>query len=178
MKILRSFCITLVLGGALSLAFAPGAVAQSSDQAAINLHSTLKFGPLPNIPACITGAGERGDPATGPSTLLLHFAASCRVPWHWHTANETLFIVSGTVRAGMKGAAKPMFLHAGDYAWLPAHNIHEARCVGATPCTLFLESDAAFDIHYVDASGKEIPMSEALKPSVIRVVKRPTKPAA
>jgi hypothetical protein len=30
---------------------------------------------------------------------------------------------------------------------------------------LFLHSSAAFDIHYVDRDGKEIPLSEAAKPA-------------
>ena len=30
-------------------------------------------------------------------------------------------------------------------------------------CTFFIASDAAFDIHYVDAAGKEISTEDALK---------------
>ena len=36
-------------------------------------------------------------------------------------------------------------------------------CTGAAPCTVFLTSDAAFDIHWVDADGKEISLADALK---------------
>lgn len=74
-------------------------------------------------------------------------------------------MVSGSLRVEMKGGDKAMYMHAGDYAMMPSHHIHEARCVGAVPCMMFLHSSAAFDIHYVDASEKEIPMSEAVKPA-------------
>lgn len=149
--------------------------AQNANEPVINMHSTLKFGPLPNLPACLTGASERGNPMTEESVLLLHFRPGCHVPWHWHTAEETLLIVSGTLRAEMKGGAKPMFLHGGDYAFMPSHNIHQAMCVGTVPCSLFLHSSAAFDIHYVDSSGKEIPLSEATKPAAKPAAKAKAK---
>ena len=41
----------------------------------------------------------------------------------------------------------------------------------AVPCLVFLTSDAAFDIHWVDAAGEEIPLETALKR-----VKPTTKP--
>lgn len=147
--------------------------AQNANEPAVHMQSALKFGALPNLPACLTGASERGNPMAEESVLLLHFRAGCRVPWHWHTAEETLLVVSGTLRAEMKGGAKPMLLHGGDYASMPSKNIHRAECVGAVPCSLFLHTSAAFDIHYVDSSGKEIPLSEAAKPAAKAKAKTP-----
>ena len=45
---------------------------------------------------------------------------------------------------------------------LPGKGVHQFTCVLA--CTFFLTSDGAFDIHYVDSEGKEIPPDQALKP--------------
>jgi hypothetical protein len=45
---------------------------------------------------------------------------------------------------------------------MPSHHIHQFRC-SSGPCDLYISSDAAFDIHYVDAQGKEISPDEALK---------------
>ena len=59
-----------------------------------------------------------GDPTKGASVILLKFAPGCSVPWHWHTANETLVMVSGTGSAQMKDGP-PMAMKAGDYP-LPA----------------------------------------------------------
>jgi hypothetical protein len=44
---------------------------------------------------------------------------------------------------------------------MPSHHAHEFR--STTACTLYVYSDAAFDMHYVDADGKEISPEEALK---------------
>jgi hypothetical protein len=38
--------------------------------------------------------------------------------------------------------------------------VHQFTCISA--CTAFLASNAAFDIHYVDANGTEIPTEQAL----------------
>ncbi|MHB8540880.1 MAG: cupin domain-containing protein [Candidatus Acidiferrales bacterium] len=166
MTIPRGLCALVLFLGAVALVGSATVQAQNAKGPMIHMHSALKFGPLPNLPACVTGASEQGNPMSEASTLLLHFRAGCSVPWHWHTPEETLMIVSGTIRAGMKGESKPMFLHQGDYAALPSHNVHQARCVGTVPCTVFLQSSGAFDIHYVDSAGKEIPLSEAVKPAV------------
>ena len=48
----------------------------------------------------------------------------------------------------------------GAYAYLPAHHAHQATCTRT--CVLFSGADAAFDIHYVDDRGQEIPLEKAL----------------
>ena len=52
-------------------------------------------------------------------------------------------------------------MHSGDYVNLPGKYVHQFTCVAA--CTFFIVPSAAFDIHYVDKSGKEISPDEALK---------------
>jgi quercetin dioxygenase-like cupin family protein len=121
---------------------------------------TLKFAPVPNIPVCATAAPLRGDPTKGPSVLLVKLAPGCRVPWHWHTANEELMFVSGSGTLEMKDS-KPNRLRAGSYAYLTGRQVHQLTCTNS--CMFFNASDAILDIHYVDAAGKEIPSDEALK---------------
>ena len=87
----------------------------------------------------MTGKVERGDPATGPSVLLVRANAGCAVPWHWHTPNEHVMMVSGTLQLQMKGDAAPTVLRPGDYALAPGHHVHQARSTGA--CSFFLHSD-------------------------------------
>lgn len=120
----------------------------------------LKFAPVPGIPSCATAAPVRGDPSKGPSVLLIKLASGCRVPWHWHTANEQLMIVSGTGTLEMKDGKK-LKLRAGTYALLPNHQVHQATC--SSNCVFFNSSDGVFDVHYVDQAGKEITPEEALK---------------
>jgi quercetin dioxygenase-like cupin family protein len=129
-----------------------------------------KFGAIPNAPACFTVAVERGDPGAGPSVILANFAPGCVAPFHWHTPSETVMIVSGSLEVQMKDD-KAFVAHHGDFAYMPGHHVHRATCLGSTPCKVFLSSDAAFDIHWVDAAGQEIPLETALKNA-----KRSTKP--
>ena len=121
-----------------------------------------KFVNMPGLPACLTVAVLRGDPSKESAALMLKFAPGCVVPWHWHTAGEQLVLVSGAGTAEMKDG-KPAGMHPGDYAYLPAKSVHQFKA--ATAVMLLDIPDAAFDIHYVDKSGTEIPLEQALKPA-------------
>jgi hypothetical protein len=47
---------------------------------------------------CLKDALANGDPATGPSTLLLKAAPGCRVRPHSHTAEEQPIVIRGASR--------------------------------------------------------------------------------
>jgi hypothetical protein len=76
-------------------------------------------------------------------------------------------IVAGRAKVEMKEAdmkgASPATLGPGDYINLPGKHVHQFTCQSA--CKFFIVCDQAFDIHYVDAAGKEIAQDEALKPA-------------
>jgi quercetin dioxygenase-like cupin family protein len=134
----------------------------AEDTAMVTLNpQTMKFISIPDMPACATAAILRGNPRSGPAWVLLKLASGCRVPWHWHTANETLVVISGRGSVEMKDGP-PLQFAPGAYASLPSHHLHRASC--SRTCLLFNGADAAFDIHYVDAKGEEISSEEALKP--------------
>ncbi|HEX2712542.1 MAG TPA: cupin domain-containing protein [Candidatus Acidoferrales bacterium] len=115
----------------------------------------------PGAPDCLYTSPAHGDPSTGASTFLGKFDSGCTVPWHWHTANEDIFVQSGLFQVTAKGE-KPIVIKSGDYAFMPARHIHQAKCAGSKPCAFYVSLDGAFDIHYVDASGQEIPSDKAL----------------
>lgn len=71
-------------------------------------------------------------------------------------------VVSGSLEAQMKGE-KALVAHHGDFLDMPPRHVHRATCQGSGPCLVFISSSAAFDIHWVDADGKEIPIEAALK---------------
>ena len=121
---------------------------------------TMKFTPIPDMPGCASAAIVRGNPRFGPAWVLLKLASGCRVPWHWHTANETLVVISGRGSVEMKDGP-PLPFVPGAYASLPSHHQHRASC--SRTCLLFNGADAAFDIHYVDANGEEISLEKALQ---------------
>jgi quercetin dioxygenase-like cupin family protein len=134
-----------------------------ADQRMMSLNpKSVQYIAIPNMPACATAAILRGNPRFGPASVLLRLASGCRVPWHWHTANETMVVISGQGEITMEDGP-PMVFAPGAYALLPARHLHMATC--RRTCLFFNEADASFDIHYVDAKGKEIPLEQAMTPA-------------
>ena len=154
--------LLIMLGAAVAVGeSAPTHATDTAEMVTLNPQQ-LKFTPIPDMPGCASAAILRGNPRSGPAWVLLKLASGCRVPWHWHTANETLLVISGRGTVDMKDGT-PLQFAPGAYASLPSHHMHRASCSHA--CLLFNGADAAFDIHYVDANGEEIPSDKALKPS-------------
>ena len=151
MKRILVLCFALALTSVVAAAQNPAVVAPA-DQ---------KFVVFPGVPDCTKGAVLHGDPGSDQgAVLMLKATAGCKIPWHWHTSTEQLGMVSGSAKLEMKdGGAKT--LTPGSYAFMPSKHQHQFTC--STACTLFLATAAKFDIHYVDASGNEIPPEQALK---------------
>jgi quercetin dioxygenase-like cupin family protein len=153
--------LLIMLGAAAAVGVSAPIHATDTDQMVTLNPQTLKFAPIPDLPGCASAAVLRGDPRTGPAWVLLKLASGCRVPWHWHTANETLLVISGRGTLAIKDGPPLQFV-PGAYTSLPSHHTHQASCSRA--CLLFNTADAAFDIHYVGANGEEISADQALKP--------------
>jgi quercetin dioxygenase-like cupin family protein len=119
-----------------------------------------KFAPMAGMPTCVTLAVESGDPTKGPSVIIFKGTAGCMIPWHWHTPTENVMIVSGSAKVEMKDSKATSILGPGGYAMMPSKHVHQFTCTSA--CTAFVVSDAAFDIHYVDDKGTEVPPDTAL----------------
>lgn len=168
MNLFRKITIAAGLVGCMGLC----GLSQNGAKAGVTTMAATKFAPLPGLPACMTLSAQRGDPTKGPAVILAKFAAGCSVPWHWHSAGENLMIVSGRGKLEMKDAAAAP-LAAGDYVYLPGNHQHQFTCVSA--CTMFDSTDGAFDIHYVDKDGKEIPPEQALAANKKPAVKLATK---
>jgi len=135
--------------------------AQSNNpQPKVENASDMKFVAFPNVPTCFTGAVEHGDPSSGPSTFLVKGAKGCEVPMHFHTPTEQVVMVSGMGRMEMKGD-QPRIMKAGAFAIAPPRHAHQFTCISA--CQFYVISDGAFDIHYVDNTGNEIPFEQAVK---------------
>jgi len=152
--------LLLILGLAAAAREARAADEKDAGEMVAETPRNLKFIQIPDMPACATGAILRGDPRSGPAWVLLKLTSGCRVPWHWHTANEDLVIVSGKGTLEMKDHPPLQFV-PGAYASLPNHHVHQATC--AQSCMFFSIADAAYDIHYVDAKGDKISLEKALQ---------------
>jgi mannose-6-phosphate isomerase-like protein (cupin superfamily) len=156
-------CLLLMMLGVLAAVGESVPTRADETEQMITLNpETLKFTPIPDMPGCASAAIVRGNPRSGPAWVFLKLATGCRVPWHWHTANETLLVISGRGNVAMKDGP-PLKFAPGAYASVPSHHMHQASCSRAR--LLFNTADAAFDIHYVDASGEKISADEALRPS-------------
>jgi len=168
MRVRSGLIVMLML---LILALAAPLPAQDMQQMPYAAAATSKFMSLPVLPACATFAAQRGDPNKGAAVLLLKITGGCVIPWHWHTASESLMMVSGKAKVEMKPSGAHT-LTAGDFLYLAGKEVHQFTCVSS--CLLFDVIDGAFDIHYVKADGTEIPADQALKP--MAKPKAPMKP--
>lgn len=135
-------------------------LAQSHDHPVGRNLPDVKFVALPGLPDCALNAVQSGDPAKGPSIILAKIASGCTVPWHWHTPDEHLMMVSGSARLESRDG-KPFVLKAGGFATMPGKHVHQFRCL--KECVMYVQSDAPFDIRYVDDKGTEISPEAALK---------------
>src|SRR5262249_22299233 len=104
----RIVVLLIVLGTAVALAPAPAHGKDAGQVIAVN-PQTLKFTKIPDMPGCASAAMLRGDPRSGPAWVLLKLASGCRVPWHWHTANEELLVISGSGSLAMKDGRPVQF---------------------------------------------------------------------
>jgi len=134
----------------------------TEDKPIVATAASAKFTAIPTAPDCFTIAVEKGDPGKGASVILARFAPGCVAPFHWHTPTETVMVVSGSLEVQMKDD-KAFVAHHGDFVDLPPRHIHRATCQGTAPCLVFISSNAAFDIHWVDSAGQEITLEAALK---------------
>jgi quercetin dioxygenase-like cupin family protein len=135
---------TLATG--LALCIGGAALAEDAATGAIKPLPSVKFS-QDNDVACLVSALETGDPATGRSTFLLKAAPGCVVPWHFHTAEEQLIVIGGSVLAEMTGH-QPARLGPGGFAVMGGHMPHRFTCRGRSACLMIVAFDRAYDIHW------------------------------
>lgn len=145
---------------ASSVVLAPLAVAQAPASMSYKAAATTQYTNHPALPTCAKMAVQDGDPAAGAAIIAVKATGHCAIPWHWHTGNERLLIISGAGKADMKDMPATS-LHKGDFLLLPAKGVHQFT--SESDVEFFIVTDAPFDIHYVDKTGAEIPPEQALK---------------
>lgn len=110
---------------------------------------TLQWGPCPPVfPGACQIAVLHGDPAGPNADVFLKVAGGYEIPPHRHTSAERMILVSGQLRVHYRGS-EPVTLQQGHYAYGPAGLPHEATCVSATPCILFIAFEAPVDAEAV-----------------------------
>ncbi|GAC1671949.1 MAG: hypothetical protein NVS9B4_27160 [Candidatus Acidiferrum sp.] len=93
----------------------------------------------------------RVDPKTHATQLLIRTPKMMHVPMHWHTANETHTVISGTTVFEHDGKREE--LGAGSFNYMPAKMHHQAWT--SQGAILFITCDTAWDVNWVgDPPGR------------------------
>jgi quercetin dioxygenase-like cupin family protein len=121
--------------------------AQSGSHGAVRTLSDVKFEQDDDV-KCLSSAVESGDPAKGPSTIVLKAPPNCAIPWHYHTAQEQLIVIQGRVPTEMQDMQKQV-LAPGGFAMMPAKAKHRFSCQSKNGCILFVTFDSTYDIFWV-----------------------------
>ena len=121
-------------------------LAEDAAMGTIKPLSSVRFLPDKDV-KCLSSALEAGDPTRGPSTFILKAPPGCVVPWHYHTAEEQLIIISGMALAEMLGHPSTR-LGAGGFAMMGGRMPHQFTCQGKSPCLMIVVFNRAYDIYW------------------------------
>jgi mannose-6-phosphate isomerase-like protein (cupin superfamily) len=86
------------------------------------------------------------DPKTQATKLLVRTSSAIHIRKHWHTANETHTLITGTAAFACDG--KRVEMGPGSFNYMPAKMIHEAW-LPANSLT-FITVDGAWDVNWVE----------------------------
>jgi len=140
--------ISAVLGACMAAASAADApTASSAMQSTLKPLDTAQFQPDDDV-KCLSDALEAGDPARGPSTILLKATPGCVVPWHYHTAMEQVVVIRGRLTMEMTGHPATT-VGPGGFAAMPGKVAHQFVCSDKTECLLTVMFDSTYDIFWV-----------------------------
>jgi mannose-6-phosphate isomerase-like protein (cupin superfamily) len=99
----------------------------------------------------------RVDPKTQATQLLIRSSKAIHIRKHWHSANETHTIISGTVKFECDG--KKTDLGPGSYNFMPAKMVHEAW-LPANSLT-FITVDGAWDVNWTEGAPTAADLSRS-----------------
>jgi mannose-6-phosphate isomerase-like protein (cupin superfamily) len=92
------------------------------------------------------------DQKTGATKLMIKVPLNFHVPKHWHTANETHTVVSGTFIMDHDG--KREALGPGSFNYVPSKMVHEAWTKPDEGTLLFITVDSPWDVNWVEGLPK------------------------
>lgn len=151
----RMACVALLIAATVQ---ADDKKAATKETVTVNA-SDLKWGPAPpDLPKGAELAVMHGDP-TKPGSFAMRLKApdGYKIPPHWHTRDEELTIISGTLvlHMGDTMTADPHNLDQGAYHFLPGKMHHAAETKGET--IVQITGMGPFDIHYLNPADNPNP---------------------
>jgi len=99
----------------------------------------------------------RVDPKTHATSLLIRVPKALHVRKHWHNANETHTMITGTATFACDG--KRVEQGPGSFNFMPAKMVHEAW-ISANSLT-FITVDGAWDVNWVEGPPTSTDLSRA-----------------
>jgi len=157
----------LTLGG-LCLAYGdpapPSAPGGAMDHALNIKPENMKWGPIfpelkdksPQIVILHT------DAKSGATQLMIRVPANFHVPMHWHTANETHTVLSGTLIMECEGSREA--LGAGSFNYIPGKMHHQAWTTPDEGVLVFITVDGPWDLNWVNGPPKPGDLAGGMKP--------------
>jgi hypothetical protein len=153
MKTLSTTIALALLAAAPALAADTAKAPAPAKAGAVTVNpADIKWGPVPpDLPKGADVAVLHGDPAKkAPFTLRIKMSDGYKIPPHWHTKDEQLTILSGTLILHMGDTmdAPAHNLEAGAYHFLPGKMHHAAETKVET--IVQIDGMGPFDIHYLN----------------------------
>lgn len=148
---MRPFRVTALAALLVGSTLAAPALAQSSKLTELPPTFTpadkgLKWGECPKgLPKGCQLAVLNGDPAKPGADIFLKIPGKSKVPAHKHTSVERILVVDGDLTITYDGY-KPLAMKRGTYHYGPAEAVHEAACVSAQACMLFISFEKPVDL--------------------------------
>jgi quercetin dioxygenase-like cupin family protein len=141
--------ISALLGACMAAAAsaADASAAPSTMQGTLRPLDVAQFQPDDDV-KCLSDVLEAGDPARGPSTILLKATPGCVVPWHYHTSGEQVVVIRGRLKMEMTGHSATS-MGPGGFAAMPGKMAHQFVCTGKRECLLTVMFDGAYDIFWL-----------------------------
>jgi quercetin dioxygenase-like cupin family protein len=146
-EIMKNLLYTTAIAATLCCPLAQEAAAQQpSPHAVFQKFSDLKWERTPD------GLQEivilHVNPVSKATDLIIRAPKNFHVPRHWHSANETLTIISGIFTMKHDGSDEKIALNTGSYSYMPAKMIHEAW-TGDEGAMFIVTVDGAWDLNFV-----------------------------
>lgn len=131
----------------------PGLTQGTSDKEGFVNPKDIKWGDAPpSLPKGAKIAVLQGDPGKpGPFVIRLMVPAGYKIAPHWHSQDESLTVISGTLSFGMgdrPDAAKAHALTAGGFHFLSGKDHHYV--VAKTPTVIQVSGSGPFDMTYIN----------------------------
>ncbi len=124
----------------------PSAHAQSAAPLVFSAgDKAIQWGPCPGFlpKGCEIGV-LHGDPAKPNVDIFFKVPGKSKIAAHKHTSAERMVLVQGELQVTYEGH-KAVTLKRGSYAYGPAELVHEAVCLSAEPCVLFIAFEQPLD---------------------------------